>query len=175
MIPGLVNGPPFPEGAIQGAVVAVASAEKPSVPTFVGVCEIDVAGLGNVQGARGHAVRGVQWEGDELWAWSSSGRPGQPSPEHLDGWTDTTYVQEELGELKLEDSDKEEIVGEADGGVSLNEERPESNEQEEKWEPSTKGKYPIQSQTQKTNTVFYRHRCGVSQCVSICPLPAQKG
>lgn len=141
MIPGLVNGPPFPERAIQGAVVAVATLERPSVPTFVGVCEIDIADLDNVQGVRGHAVKGVQWEGDELWGWSPAGRPGRPSPEHLDGWTDNTSdVQKELGELKLDDNGGEEVADEeVDGGVPITEEPAEPNQQDQK-EPSIKGK-----------------------------------
>ncbi|KKY28727.1 putative translation machinery-associated protein [Diplodia seriata] len=42
MTPGLQNGPPFPQKAKKGAVVAVASLENPTVPVAVGVCEIDV-------------------------------------------------------------------------------------------------------------------------------------
>ncbi|EOD52216.1 putative rna binding protein ligatin protein [Neofusicoccum parvum UCRNP2] len=56
MTPGLQNGPPFPQKAKKGAVVAVASLESPTVPVTVGVCEIDVSALQQVQGARGHAL-----------------------------------------------------------------------------------------------------------------------
>ncbi|EEH41512.2 hypothetical protein PAAG_03075 [Paracoccidioides lutzii Pb01] len=119
MTPGLANGPPFAKGAVKGAIVAVASLEKPSVPTFVGVCEIDVAGLEQVQGAKGHAVSGVTWEGDELWSWGNMGRPGQPSPDQIDGWLPgANEVGKDLEELTLEDADKNGIdaEGEGDGG-----------------------------------------------------------
>ncbi|RAK98683.1 putative RNA binding protein Ligatin/Tma64 [Aspergillus ibericus CBS 121593] len=104
MTPGLANEPPFDERAVKGAVVAVASLDRHTVPLFVGVCEIDISALGEVQGTKGHAVRGLHWEGDELWAWSSSSKPGQPAPEYLEGWDE---------ELQEEDAD----VGEIDGGV----------------------------------------------------------
>ncbi|WEW55871.1 hypothetical protein PRK78_001305 [Emydomyces testavorans] len=139
MIPGLTNGPPFPEGANKDAVVAVANIEKPSVPTFVGVCEIDVSKLEKVHGVKGHAVKGVQWEGDELWSWSPTGRPGQPSPERLEGWLDVPEnLDEAVEELKLEEDEGETIVpGEADGGVLLDkEEKPKESCEPEK-EPTT--------------------------------------
>ncbi|PYI08703.1 RNA binding protein Ligatin/Tma64 [Aspergillus sclerotiicarbonarius CBS 121057] len=104
MTPGLANEPPFDERAVKGAVVAVASLDRHTVPLFVGVCEIDISALGEVQGTKGHAVRGLHWEGDELWAWSSSSKPGQPAPEYLEGWDE---------ELQEEDED----VGEIEGGV----------------------------------------------------------
>lgn len=105
MTPGLANGPPFPSGAKQNAVVAVASLEAPSVPVAVGVCEIDVSSLQQVQGAKGHAVRTVHWAGDELWGWSASGKPGAAPPEAIDGWlaNDSDGVEEQLQELKVED------------------------------------------------------------------------
>jgi translation initiation factor 2D len=46
----LVNDPPFPQRAIQGATVAVASIERPTVPLVVGICEVDIANLDAVQG-----------------------------------------------------------------------------------------------------------------------------
>ncbi|EEH17970.2 hypothetical protein PABG_00533 [Paracoccidioides brasiliensis Pb03] len=123
MTPGLANGPPFAKGAVKGAIVAVASLEKPSVPTFVGVCEIDVAGLEQVQGTKGHAVSGVTWEGDELWSWGNMGRPGRPSPDQIDGWLPgANEVGKDLEELTLEDADKGGIDAEGegdDGGVWL--------------------------------------------------------
>lgn len=139
MTPGLFNGPPFPEKATKGAIVAVASLEKPSVPTFVGVCEIDISKLQNVQGAKGHAVKGVQWEGDELWSWSSTGLSGQPSPEQLDGWLETT-VEEELDGLAIEDKD-EGPEGDEDGGVVLDDDggREDDEAEDDEPPPSTKG------------------------------------
>jgi translation initiation factor 2D len=136
-------GPPFPERAVKGAVVAVASLEKPTVPLFVGVCEIDVAGLAKVQGAKGHAVKGVQWDGDEIWAWSSSARPGQPSPEFLEGGDDEVDgIEGGVDGLDLEDMTKNDKGGE-EGGVSLGgagEDEPDSLPEAALKEPTTKGK-----------------------------------
>ncbi|QSS49461.1 translation machinery-associated protein [Histoplasma capsulatum var. duboisii H88] len=145
MTPGLANGPPFPARAVKGEIVAVASLAKPSVPTFVGVCEIDVAALEQVRGVKGHAVRGVTWEGDELWNWGSIGKPGQQSPEHIDGWMgDGDAVEKGLEELTMEDGKGEvdiEGEGEEEGGVSLdadevNEDDPIPEQQLQ--EPTTK-------------------------------------
>jgi translation initiation factor 2D len=72
MTPGLWGGPPWPHGAKKNAIVAVASTERPSVPVWLGVCEIDVSALGNVQGVKGKAVDGIHWAGDEIWSWTSS-------------------------------------------------------------------------------------------------------
>ncbi|KAL1997463.1 hypothetical protein VTN49DRAFT_903 [Thermomyces lanuginosus] len=134
MTPGLANGPPFPKGAVKGATVAVASLDRPSVPVFVGVCEIDIASLGEVQGAKGHAVRGVHWEGDELWSWSSSSRPGQPGPEALEGWSDDVKdVENAVEGLALEDKDE--------GGVPVaqaSEDQPEPAQEEPEKEPTQK-------------------------------------
>lgn len=149
MIPGLTNGPPFPERAVKNAVVAVADIRFPSVPTFVGVCEVDVSSLGSVQGAKGHAVRGIQWEGDELWSWSTSGRRGQPSPAELDGW----YCTEEepsqgLESLRLNENDATPMAKE-DGEKTDLSERPEEDGTdtagEPEKEPTTKGNpfYPL--------------------------------
>lgn len=90
MTPGLSRGPPFPSRATKGSIVAIASLERPSVPEVVGVCEIDVASLQKVQGAKGHAVRGQHWTRDELWAWSQGGKSGGNVPDAIEGW-DTSY------------------------------------------------------------------------------------
>ncbi|KAJ5917461.1 hypothetical protein N7466_011015 [Penicillium verhagenii] len=121
MTPGLANEPPFPERAVQGAVVAVAGLDRHSVPLFVGVCEIDVSTLGEVQGTKGVAVRGLHWEGDELWAWSSSSLPGRPAPEYLKGWDEEAEeteeaeggVEEAVGNLNLEDAPTGDVVEDA--------------------------------------------------------------
>lgn len=141
MTPGLANEPPFPQRAVKGAVVAVAGLDRWSVPLFVGVCEIDVSSLGEVQGTKGHAVKGLHWEGDELWAWSSSSRPGQPAPEYLEGWDEEKQdqdaasagdVQEGVGGLTLDEKeDGEEISGPS-------QDQPEEAATTEK-EPSMKG------------------------------------
>ncbi|KAK2778434.1 hypothetical protein FQN52_002730 [Onygenales sp. PD_12] len=144
MTPGLANGPPFPESAVKGAVVAVASLARPSVPTFVGICEIDVAALGEVQGVKGHAVKGVQWEGDELWGWGAMGRPGQKAPEDIAGWLgeDTGELEGDLEELNLEEDREEvDVEGEEVGGVSLDGGRAEDGEEAQEEvleEPTTK-------------------------------------
>ncbi|KAJ5082617.1 RNA binding protein Ligatin/Tma64 [Penicillium argentinense] len=103
MTPGIANDPPFDPRATKGSVVAVASLNSHTVPLFVGICEIDVSTLGEVQGTKGHAIRGLQWEGDELWAWSSSSRPGRPPPEYIEGWDEeeTDELEEGVDELTL--------------------------------------------------------------------------
>jgi translation initiation factor 2D len=118
MTPGLTRGPPFPPGAKKHAVVAVASLTRPSVPACVGICEIDVSALGSVQGAKGHAVKGVHWDSDEIWAWSQTGIGGRRAPEALDGWDETASTkegQEGVQDLELEDDED----GQEEGGVSL--------------------------------------------------------
>lgn len=120
MTPGLA-GPPFPSKATKGSMVAIASIENSSVPMVVGSCEIDVSSLGSVKGAKGHAVQTAHWCGDELWAWSTSGRPGLSAPERLDGWIEDVPEGESLAQ-QAEDLDPDEDGGD-DGGVSLRETR----------------------------------------------------
>ena len=86
MTPGLARGPPFPSGATLNSIVAIASLDRPSVPRVVGICEIDVSSLQQVQGAKGHAVRGYHWDGDEIWGWSQSGKSGSDAPKEIEGW-----------------------------------------------------------------------------------------
>ncbi|PYH98523.1 RNA binding protein Ligatin/Tma64 [Aspergillus ellipticus CBS 707.79] len=143
MTPGLANEPPFDERAVKGAVVAVASLDRHTVPLFVGLCEIDVSALGEVQGTKGHAVRGLHWEGDELWAWSSSSKPGQPAPEYLEGWDEEEELEE--GDVdKIEAGVQDLAVGGEETSPAAEGEEPscevpeeEGPEVEEK-EPSTK-------------------------------------
>ena len=129
MTPGIQRGPPFPSKATKGAVVAIASLEKPSVPEVVGVCEIDVAALQNVQGAKGHAVRGEHWLGDELWAWSQNGIQGRNAPDDIKGWdmdNEAVALNTDVSNLALEEADEDH----EDGGVeltSLSEERDRKN------------------------------------------------
>lgn len=101
MTPGLADEPPFPREAKKNSIVAIASVEKPSVPMVVGVCEINVSGLQRVQGEKGRAVRGVHWDGDELWAWSTGDKTGGSAPEHIDGWDGATEPQDEARDLKV--------------------------------------------------------------------------
>ena len=119
MIPGLARGPPFPAKAVKNATVAVASLEKPSVPMVVGTCEIDVKALSQVQGVKGRAVSSIHWDGDEIWAWSQSGKLGGSAPEHIEGWDDRGDVgalSQAIRDMHLEDSD----IEREDGGVALN-------------------------------------------------------
>ena len=120
MTPGLTRGPPFPPKATKNAIVAVAGLGRPGVPAFVGVCELDISALGSVQGAKGHAVKGVHWDGDEIWAWSQSGIGGREAPENIDGWdvaSATESVNNGMGNLNLDEDEDEDILDE--GGVSL--------------------------------------------------------
>ncbi|KAF4909649.1 Translation machinery-associated protein 64 [Colletotrichum fructicola] len=115
MTPGLFGGPPFPEKAKKGAVVAIASLENPSVPVAVGACEIDVSALQNVRGAKGHAVKNLHWAGDEMWGFSTDNKPGRKAPEEIAGWLKVLEARglvESLSGLSLDDPDE-------DGGVSL--------------------------------------------------------
>ena len=137
MTPGLVHGPPFPDRAVKGAVVAVASLDNPTVPVFVGVCEIDISALGEVQGTKGHAVRGLHWEGDDLWSWSSSSRPGQPSPEYLAGWDEDVIedVEDAVGGLTLKEK---QVTAQAASPDKEAEAAPEEHLEPE-TEPTVKG------------------------------------
>ncbi|OQD89701.1 hypothetical protein PENANT_c002G01505 [Penicillium antarcticum] len=136
MTPGLANEPPFPARAVKGSVVAVASVDTYTVPRFVGICEIDVSALGEVQGAKGSAVRGLHWEGDELWAWSSSSRPGRPGPEYLEGWDEDDLEELEEG---VEALTVEENGGAQETQETLRDEPVSAEEAEaEEPEPTTK-------------------------------------
>lgn len=125
MTPGLA-GPPFPQKATKGAVVAVASLERPSVPVVVGICEIDIASLQSVQGAKGHAVKGQHWAGDEIWGWSSSGKSGGDAPDQIDGWDiDEDAIVAGVKHISVDDDEDDSA-----GGVSLevNDEREPQSE-----------------------------------------------
>ena len=114
MTPGLA-GPPFPSKATKGAVVAVASLEKPSVPMVVGICEIDVASLQRVQGAKGHAVKGQHWAGDEIWAWNQTGKSGEDAPEQIEGWdAGEASINAGVKDISIDDSEDD-----SSGGVAV--------------------------------------------------------
>lgn len=160
MTPGLANEPPFDERAVKGAVVAVASLDRETVPRFVGICEIDVSALGEVQGTKGHAVRGIQWEGDEVWGWSPSSRPGVPAPEYLEGWDEEVAeegeavdIEEGVEGLELEDQGEQE-AGEADAGEPAEE---EAEEPVVEKEPTTKGQL-LSNSGARLNTNGSRNR-----------------
>ncbi|KAK4505275.1 hypothetical protein PRZ48_003238 [Zasmidium cellare] len=150
MTPGLAGGPPFPPKAKKGAVVAVASTDKPAVPVVVGVCEIDVSALDRVQGARGHAVENMHWAGDELWGYSTNSKPGQQPPEEIEGWAkvlEERGLAEKVQDLTLEDQDEA-------GGVSLgSSEQPGQNGHSEPEAPGTQdGEGPPTQPEAKTLT-----------------------
>lgn len=126
MTPGLQRGPPFPDRATKGAIVAVASLEAPTVPMAVGTCEIDVSALDKTQGMKGIAVSTFHWAGDELWSWSSNGQPGGNPPDLIAAWDaeqhDETALAERTAAVDLDDQG---------GGVTLHEEFPERSEAEQ--------------------------------------------
>lgn len=126
MTPGLARGPPFPSRAIKDSIVAIASLERPSVPRVVGVCEIDVSSLQQVQGAKGHAVRGYHWDGDEIWAWGQGGKSGSDAPKLIEGWDfhdEPNNLPAQLEKLAVTQHDSEA----EEGGVLLKTETPETS------------------------------------------------
>lgn len=126
MTPGLQRGPPFPKRATKGAIVAIASLEAPTVPMAVGTCEIDVSSLQKVQGMKGHAVQTFHWAGDELWSWSSAGKPGAEPPDLLQGWD-----EEVVGDAALASKTAAlDLHDDQDGGVELSADPTERSEAE---------------------------------------------
>ncbi|KAL6707030.1 hypothetical protein ACN47E_004782 [Coniothyrium glycines] len=117
MTPGLQRGPPFPKGATKGAIVAIASLEAPTVPMAVGTCDIDVSALDNVHGLKGHAVSTFHWAGDELWAWSATGKPGANPPDTIAGWDDQD--DQDDSESSLAQRTAAVDLDDQDGGVAL--------------------------------------------------------
>ncbi|ORY70936.1 uncharacterized protein BCR38DRAFT_415523 [Pseudomassariella vexata] len=140
MIPGLIKskGTRWDPRAKKGSVVAVSSMRRSTVPLWVGTCEIDVCNLGDdLRGQKGIAVKGLHWEGDEIWNWSALGNGGKSAPEHLDGWTGLTGTLEgAVYNMTLDDSDEN---GQEDGGVALDGNAAGApSEEEEEREPTTK-------------------------------------
>ncbi|KAF2717938.1 hypothetical protein K431DRAFT_288087 [Polychaeton citri CBS 116435] len=126
MTPGLAAGPPFPQGAKKGAVVGVAATNRPSVPVVVGVCEVDVAQLGTVAGARGKAVENLHWYEDELWDFAGGGsaKGGLEAPEEIEGWADVLSnrgLVEKMKGAEIEDDAAEGGVRLENGGGNLDE------------------------------------------------------
>lgn len=179
MTPGLARGPPFPSKARENSIVAIASIEKPSVPRVVGECDINVASLRQVQGAKGRAVRGHHWEGDEIWAWSQGGKPGGEAPDMIDGW-DLELESKELNEgndnISIGDQDD-------DGGVLLDsqaDEAPKDTSRNEhlegedaeefkapEKEMTTKGGAASRCLTSEAYSRMYRDRRSVLGCLLI--------
>lgn len=147
MIPGLVKarGTGWDAKATKGSVVAVAGMTRDTVPLWVGTCEVDVSQLGDdFRAHKGVAVKGLHWEGDEIWNWNTvAGAGGKPSPTALDGWTGLSAgVEHGIGAMKLDDAD---ASGEEGGGAALHtiagqpEEgaQPDASQQDEEHEERT--------------------------------------
>lgn len=96
MIPGMA-GPPFPENAVEGSLVAIASTENPGVPLAVGYALVDISKIKNVVGEKGKAVETVHWYGDEIWKIGGSLEP--PETKQLFG--DLEEVTESVQKLEL--------------------------------------------------------------------------
>ncbi|KAJ8097320.1 hypothetical protein POJ06DRAFT_29413 [Lipomyces tetrasporus] len=79
MLPGLI--PPFPLTLKTGSIVAIASAERPTVPLAVGICNVDLGSITRVQGQHGKAILIIQCYGDEL---PFRGRVSVPLELHVD-------------------------------------------------------------------------------------------
>ncbi|KAH8723527.1 hypothetical protein GQ44DRAFT_710066 [Phaeosphaeriaceae sp. PMI808] len=109
MTPGL-------QRATKGAIVAIASLEAPTVPMAVGTCEIDVSALGNVLGVKGQAVSTFHWVGDELWSWSSTGKPGGEPPGALQAWDDGKLHQDNS---LAEKTEAMHLNDDHEGGIAL--------------------------------------------------------
>ena len=169
MIPGLVGGPPFPEKAKKGAMVAIAGHDSPSVPMAVGTCEVDVSALQQVRGEKGHAVQNVHWSGDEIWAWSASGNPGVAPPEHIAGWIKQDSEMAEL-QQQTEDLDIEEADSDQEGGVPLpptDAETTNGNNEEEHTEVEAK-ELTTQGRFAASHSWLHAYICRNRRCVSEC-------
>lgn len=96
MIPGLI-GPPFPEDARKGSLVAIASSYSPTVALAVGMAEVDISMLSKVVGEKGKAVKILHWFGDELCG------SGEKAPEVVEKIpVENSVDEEEYGGVGLE-------------------------------------------------------------------------
>lgn len=131
MIPGLVKarGSKWDQRAIKGSIVAVAGMTKDTVPVWVGTCEIDISQLGdeNFRSQKGIAVKGLHWEGDEIWNWATvSGAGGRGGPATVDGWRGLAAgMDSAMGDLTLSEAEEnggaslQDQEGEAGGGAQI--------------------------------------------------------
>ncbi|KAK9460509.1 uncharacterized protein V1516DRAFT_676899 [Lipomyces oligophaga] len=102
MLPGLV--PPFPDAAKQGAIVAIASTDNPSVPIAVGIANLQLAGVARVVGQHGKAVLIVHCLGDELPIGRGTGKVVVPEELSLERPKVTEGVIESGSITDLQDS-----------------------------------------------------------------------
>lgn len=176
MTPGLARGPPFPSKAKKGAVVAIAAYERPSVPVVVGVCEIDVSALTEVRGVKGHAVRGMHWDSDEIWNWSSTGRAGGTAPPEKLEMREKENLELATAGVSALNVDESIATGETDNaeqqpqGPTKPVQEPENTAFEEVDRPKREWKQagmndglPIRSDLLK----FARNRRGIHQRISL--------
>ncbi|CAM1501450.1 Fc.00g034340.m01.CDS01 [Cosmosporella sp. VM-42] len=122
MIPGLVKAQntKWDSRASAGSVVAVAGIRKDTVPSWVGVCQVDVCNLGDdVRGQKGIAVKALHWAGDECWSWRALGSGGQEPPETLEGWVGLTARLMTGVETVSSEGDQTEEDQAANGGAPL--------------------------------------------------------
>jgi translation initiation factor 2D len=106
MVPGLIlpNGG-FPKTAKEGALVAIASTDRPTVPVAIGVCEIDVFALTETTGKKGKAVKLLHWVGDEIY---SMGGPLGKIPDKLEnGDEDFEKIMDGLEGVNVSATDAE--------------------------------------------------------------------
>lgn len=122
MIPGLVKarGSKWDQRATKGSVVAVAGMTKDTVPVWVGTCDIDISQLGdeNFRSQKGIAVKGLHWEGDDIWNWATiAGAGGKAGPDTVDGWRGLgAGLDSTIENLTLSDAGQD---SGAEGGVPL--------------------------------------------------------
>lgn len=151
MIPGLVKakGTQWDRRATKGSIVAVAGMIRDTVPLWVGSCEVDVSQLGDdYRAQKGVAVKGLHWEGDEMWNWATvAGAGGRAGPTSLDGWRGLAAgVVNGMANMTMGVADEN---PEEDGGVALQghaeqiddlpqlEDGPKDEEEEEARIPTT--------------------------------------
>ncbi|KAK6330506.1 hypothetical protein TWF696_003395 [Orbilia brochopaga] len=96
-------------GVQKGDLVGVADYKKENVVLAVGVAEVDIPATGG-RGGKGKAVRILHWVGDELWALGGGSAP----PERLTvSWGGEEIGGEEEGGVSLEDQPDEEKVADS--------------------------------------------------------------
>lgn len=113
MLPGCI--PPFDARAVRGAMVAVASYEKPSVVMAIGHCSLNLTQFDNVVGRTGTAVTIVHSYDDELFRLYDE---DVPVPDSVS--TEMPTIEEEEEEEEVGEGEAGGVDGKAGGvdGVS---------------------------------------------------------